>query len=368
MATGRLSRPSRTRRTTQHAFNLMVAGHTRTGKTSFIRTLVETLAVKKFHYAEGMEPPADASGQPSSFPLPWVEISAPTPLPARIEFEEVNDRVLLRLIDTPGIPIPVNVHKVSDDEAHIALANSHAASLVGYIEAQFEATLLEESKVRRNPKSPDYQTHACLYFLDPQVCIATRGLTAVDRHLLSQLTTRVNVIVCLAKSDLLTVRQMQSLRRWIKEDIAKSQIPVYAFPDETEGEDGDEESVVDPDAAELNAHLRALLPFTIVNAEDSAEDGLDEIPQANGDGAPRVLGRAYTWGTVEVENPEHCDVLQLKQALFSTHLGELKLLTRELYYEQWRTEKLLEVRSSVLGAKKAESGSVRSGGSRRVEE
>ena len=340
----------------------MVAGHTRTGKTSFIHTLYDALPVKKLHFAsstaEGSASPVvTAADKP--FPFPPADITAPTPAPASIEFDQGHEKILLRLIDTPGVPIPVNVHKATphEEEVIINLADSHATSLVGYLEAQFEATLLEESKVRRNPKSQDYQTHACLYLLDPQVCLASRGLTTIDRRLLARLSQRVNVIVCLAKSDLLTVRQLRALRTYIQQDIAKHQIPVYAFPDVVDEDDEDGDGGVDPDVADLNAQLRSLLPFALVNAEDPEEFSLDN-PAANGDAkadGSRPLARAYPWGLVEVENPEHCDFVQIKNTLFATHMQELKDFTREVHYEQWRTEKLLEVRNTVLSKKENSS-------------
>ncbi|KAJ3041348.1 hypothetical protein HDV00_009489 [Rhizophlyctis rosea] len=340
----------------------MVAGHSRTGKTSFIHTLYEALPVKKLHFPSSTT--SDGSASPvvapadAQFPFPPIDIHAPTPAPAGIEFDQGHEKVLLRLIDTPGVPIPVNVHKATpaEEEVCISLADSHASSLVGYLEAQFEATLLEESKVRRNPKSPDYQTHACLYLLDPHVCLASRGLTLVDRRLLGRLCLRVNVIICLAKSDLLTVRQLRALRSYIQTDVAKHKIPIYAFPDEIDDDDEDGDGGVDPDVAELNAQLRGLLPFALVNAEDTEEFALDGDAPANGKGAgPRQLARTYPWGSVEVENPEHCDFLQIKNTLFATHMQELKDYTREVHYEQWRTEKLLEVRSTVMSKRDGNS-------------
>ncbi|KAJ3149232.1 hypothetical protein HDU89_003948 [Geranomyces variabilis] len=336
------------RRNLASQFNLMVAGHCFTGKSAYCQTLFDSLDVKQVVPDDPANPPATI--------LPPDNLSGPTPAPARIEFEtdpNSGDRIALRLIDTPGIPIPANIHRDmgADDrsDAHVKSVVPHIASLVDFITQQFERTLLEESKVKRNPKSQDYQVHALLYFLDPQVCFACGGITPIDRYALDQLCARVNVIVCLGKADLLTVRHLGQLRNMVIEDLARFAIPVFAFPEDPDVE-------YDRAAIALNEELRAMLPFAIVNSEEAepetvAVDDVDIIaPLPPQEREPRVLGRRYPWGVVEVENPEHCDFLQVKETLFITHAHELKLLTRELYYEQWRTDRLLEIRTSVLGS------------------
>ncbi|EGF82013.1 hypothetical protein BATDEDRAFT_4529, partial [Batrachochytrium dendrobatidis JAM81] len=207
-------------------------------------------------------------------------------------------------------------------------------SIIRYIEAQFEATLMEESKVRRNPKSPDFQTHACVYMLSPDIIIASNGLSLVDRHVLTSLCSRVNVIPCLAKSDLLTVRQLKSVRSLVANDLVEYKIPVYSFP---EDDDDDEPLQADPDAP---LPLSTFVPFRLVNSEVTQVDDEAIFTGLVVDNK-KILGREYTWGVVEVENTEHCDFIELKNALFGSHLEDLKLSTRESLYEKWRTERLM---------------------------
>ncbi|KAI8851826.1 Septin-type guanine nucleotide-binding (G) domain-containing protein [Chytridium lagenaria] len=369
----------RGRKNLGHPFNLLVAGHSHTGKSSFIQTLIESLDGRRIlsDSAAAAASSSDAASTPTSpvssmgarTPVllsaifPGADITAPTPVKARVDFEEEvsGERISLRIIDSPGLPIPVNIHKdtTTSESEFEALGHTWATTIIQYIEAQYEATLLEESKVKRNPKSPDYQIHACIYLLDPQLCLASRGLTPIDRHALKRLCTRVNVIPCLGKADLLTSRQLKSLRTYVIDDFRKNQIPIYAFPEDAEGDHED-------DLVKLNAELRGLLPFAVINDEelDPSTNNLNPLPSTSAilaastaslkhGGGP--LGRAYPWGTVEVENADHCDFVSLRTALFGTHIDELKLLTRELYYEQWRTEKLIEVRGSVLMARGSEA-------------
>ncbi|KAJ1554574.1 hypothetical protein HK096_002917, partial [Nowakowskiella sp. JEL0078] len=334
------------RRRNHNPFNLLIAGHASSGKSQFLRTLYESLDVKKLHFATEVEQSAKGA-----HPSPFIDgdVLTPTPLPARIEFEEELSgiRILLRLVDSPGLPIPVNIHK-SPDRDYSALSNAWSSEIIKYLELQFEATLLEESKVKRNPKSPDYQTHAMLYFIDPNVAIANKGLTPIDRTVMERLSARVNIIPVLAKGDLLSVRQLKTCRKYVMDDIKESGIQVFNFPDDKEEEN-------DPESLELNEELRGLLPFSIINSEIQ-DDGSIGIPVKADDGESElVLGREYPWGLVESENPLHCDFIRLKQILFATHTDDLKVLTREVLYEQWRTEKLLEVRGSVLGRSSSSS-------------
>ncbi|KAI9106188.1 Septin-type guanine nucleotide-binding (G) domain-containing protein [Phlyctochytrium arcticum] len=367
MTSAKTTRGPRARRVNVHQFNLMVAGHCFTGKSAFLRTLFESLDIS----ALVPDGPNDVNEQPIPTSqnnilsiLPPDDIHVPTASTGRIEFcideDNPSERIALRVIDTTGVPVPHNIHREQQPEKsdeHINSARPQIATLVQFLEAQFEATLLEESKVRRNAKSLDYQIHACLYFLDPQVCFACRGITAIDRFALEQLCSRANVIVCLAKADLLTVRHLRTLRNLVVEDLARFAIPVFAFPEDPDIE-------YEKEAIELNEELRNMLPFAIVNMEEGEEDPVrrdDDLiaPRVEEEPEPKVLGRQYPWGVVEVENPQHCDFVRVKETLFTTHLHELKLLTRELYYEQWRTEKLLEVRNSVLGSSVVSGGASR---------
>ncbi|KAI0712105.1 Septin-domain-containing protein [Earliella scabrosa] len=59
-----------------------------------------------------------------------------------------------------------------------------------------------------------------------------------------------------------------------------------------------------------------------------------------------VFVRKFRWGTVDVLNPEHCDFAALRTAVMSTHIKLLKIRTKEVLYERYRTEKLLARRAT----------------------
>ncbi|KAF9013263.1 Septin-domain-containing protein [Cyathus striatus] len=59
-----------------------------------------------------------------------------------------------------------------------------------------------------------------------------------------------------------------------------------------------------------------------------------------------VFIRRFRWGTVDVLDPNHCDFAALRTAVLSTHLKLLKIRTREVLYERYRTQKLLARRAT----------------------
>ena len=55
---------------------------------------------------------------------------------------------------------------------------------------------------------------------------------------------------------------------------------------------------------------------------------------------PDIIGRAFPWGTADPYNPDHCDSVRLKEAVFREWRGELREASREIWYEAWRTSRL----------------------------
>ena len=75
------------------------------------------------------------------------------------------------------------------------------------------------------------------------------------------------------------------------------------------------------------------VPFAVVGANS-------EVVSADG---RRVRGRRYPWGIIEVDNEEHCDFVKLRQMLIRTHMEELKEHTNNALYENYRSDKLLQM-------------------------
>jgi len=153
------------------------------------------------------------------------------------------------------------------------------------------------------------------------IMLTRSRLRELDIELMKRLSPRVNVIPVIGKADSLTPAELAESKQLIMEDIEHYRIPVYNFPYDIEEDD--------EDTVEENAELRGLMPFAIVGSEDVIEVG-----------GRRIRARQYPWGIVEVENPRHSDFLAIRSALLHSHLADLKEITHDFLYENYRTEKL----------------------------
>lgn len=138
---------------------------------------------------------------------------------------------------------------------------------------------------------------------------------------MKRLSPRVNIIPVIGKADSMTPSELAESKKLIMEDIEHYRIPIYNFPYDAEEDD--------EDTIDENSELRNLMPFAIVGSED--------IYEVNG---RRVRGRQYPWGFVEVENPRHSDFMAIRSALLHSHLLDLKEITDDFLYENYRTEML----------------------------
>ncbi|ODN78083.1 septin [Cryptococcus wingfieldii CBS 7118] len=306
-----MSRPSRGRKQAKKGVQLtiMVVGASGTGRTTFVNTLVESVLLEH-STASLLSNPEDLHSPLDLNQVKQIAAEAHVEQPIRIkpvnvELEEEDGvRIALTVVDTPGFGDGID--------------NEYCFQEIStYLERQYDDILAEESRIKRNPRFRDNRVHALLYFIPP----TGHALRELDIELMRRLSPRVNVIPVIGKSDSLTPTELRAFKKRIMEDIEYYGIPVYNFP--YDAEEDDEETISD------NSALRALLPFAIVGSEE-------EILI---DGEP-VRGRRYPWGIVEVDNPDHSDFERLRNALLVTHLTDLKEITHDFLYENYRTEKL----------------------------
>ncbi|KAG9257771.1 putative septin AspA [Emericellopsis atlantica] len=272
-------------------FCLMVCGASGTGRTTFVNTLCgkDVLQHKESD---------DASNAHTE---DGVKIK---PITVELELDEEGTRISLTIVDTPGFGDQI------DNEASFS-------EIVGYLERQYDDILAEESRIKRNPRFRDNRVHATLYFITP----TGHGLRELDIELMKRLAPRVNVIPVIGRADTLTPAELAESKKLVMEDIEHYRIPVYNFPYDIEEDD--------EDTVEENAELRGLMPFAIVGSEDVVEIG-----------GRKVRARQYPWGVVEVDNPRHSDFLAIRSALLHSHLADLKEITHDFLYENYRTEAL----------------------------
>ncbi|XP_036624325.1 septin-1-like [Trichosurus vulpecula] len=104
----------------------------------------------------------------------------------------------------------------------------------------------------------------------------------------------------------------------IQEQLAEQEINICQFPDC----DSDD----DEDFKKQDAEMKASIPFAAIGSSSVVRVGA----------ARMVRGPLYPWGAAEVENPRHCDFLNLRGMLVQTHLQDLKEVTYDLLYEGYQ--------------------------------
>nr|XP_012621297.1 septin-4 isoform X6 [Microcebus murinus] len=266
-------------------FTLMVAGESGLGKSTLVNSLFLTDLYRDRKLLSAEERI-----------MQTVEITKHA-----VDIEEKGVRLRLTIVDTPGFGDAVN--------------NTDCWKPVAeYIDQQFEQYFRDESGLNRK-NIQDNRVHCCLYFISP----FGHGLRPLDVEFMKALHQRVNIVPILAKADTLTPLEVDHKKRKIREEIEHFGIKIYQFPDC----DSDE----DEDFKLQDQALKESIPFAVI--------GSNTVVEARG---RRVRGRLYPWGIVEVENPGHCDFVKLRTMLVRTHMQDLKDVTRETHYENYRAQ------------------------------
>jgi septin 6/8/11 len=209
-------------------------------------------------------------------------------------------RLHLKIIDTCGYGDQLNTESSSD-------------ILVKYVEDQFEKYLEEELRIKRNLKDfPDPRVHLCLYFINP----TGHGLRPLDVITMKKLHDKVNLLPIIAKADTVTKSDLESFKQKILRDMKENGIEYYEFPMD---DISNEELVAE------NAEANQKLPFAVVGSNE----------KINGS---RV--RVYPWGTVNVENSDHCDFTLLRQSVILRNLDDIVVSARNKHYENFRKRRL----------------------------
>ncbi|XP_023811273.1 septin-7-like isoform X4 [Oryzias latipes] len=298
-------------------FTLMVVGESGLGKSTLINSLFLTDLYSK-----------DYPG-PSQRIKKTVQVEQ-----SKVLIKEGGVQLTLTIVDTPGFGDAVD--------------NSNCwQPVINYIDSKCEDFLNAESRVNRR-SMPDNRVHCCLYFIAP----SGHGLKPLDIEFMKRLHDKVNVIPLIAKADTLTPEECQLFKKQIMKEIQEHKIKIYEFPDTEEDEDN-----------KLIRKIKEKMPLAVV--------GSNVVVEVNG---KKVRGRQYPWGVAEegifelppleesggqwlawnakgqdspsfinVENGEHCDFTVLRNMLIRTHMQDLKDVTNNVHYENYRSRKLAAV-------------------------
>ncbi|ODV84972.1 hypothetical protein CANARDRAFT_8105 [[Candida] arabinofermentans NRRL YB-2248] len=281
-------------------FTIMVIGQSGSGRSTFINSLCDQLIV---------EPSSTVS-----YYTPEEQNLHDRELQLRKSTVELEDgegiRISLNLIDTPGFGDCIDNSKSFD-------------IIKDYLKHQFDEILIEESKLRRNPRFKDGRVHCCLYFINP----TGHGLNEMDVEIMKSLGELVNIIPIISKSDSLTLNELKLNKNLIKQDLDYYNIPIFNFNNEYFNLD----ESLDDETIELNKYLQKTIPFSIMGSNLTINDlETGELKRV----------RKYKWGIVDIFDNEISDFLTLKNTLLITHLNDFKDYTHEVLYENYRTKTL----------------------------
>jgi len=292
-------------------FTLMVVGESGLGKS----TMINSLFLTDLYRNRNLAPVSDRL-------VKTTEIEKTT-----LDIEEAGVKLRLTIVDTPGYGDGLEG------------ADSWQAC-VKYVDDQFAAYFQGESGVNRR-NLVDSRVHCCLYFISPY----GHGLKPLDLEFMRRLQFKVNLIPVLAKADCLTKAEVRKKKERILKELSEWEIEMYQFPDC--------ESDEDEDFKDQNEKLKSSIPFALVGASN--------ILEING---KKIRGRQYPWGVVDIENPAHSDFTLLKRFLIQTHMQDLKDVTHDVHYENYRISCLSELKAAGISV--SEKTSSPAGGDRKL--
>ncbi|KAI6078656.1 Septin-10 isoform X1 [Aix galericulata] len=270
-------------------FNILCIGETGTGKSTLIDSLFNT----------SFDDPVSTHFQPN------VRLRAQT-----YELQESNVRLKLTIVNTVGFGDQIN----KEDSYQ---------PIVDYIDAQFEAYLQEELKVKRSLFSyHDTRIHACLYFISP----TGHSLKTLDLLTMKSLDSKVNIIPIISKADSISKTELQKFKNKLMSELVSNDVQIYQFPT-------DDETV-----SQVNTVMNGHLPFAVVGSTEEVKIG-----------NKMVKARQYPWGIVQVENENHCDFVKLREMLICTNMEDLREQTHARHYERYRRCRLEEMGFRDIG-------------------
>ncbi|KAG9338940.1 hypothetical protein JZ751_024330 [Albula glossodonta] len=230
-------------------FNILCVGETGIGKS----TLMDTLFNTRFE------------GEPVSHDQPGVRLQSHT-----YDLQESNVHLKLTVVNTVGFGDQIN-------------KEDSYKSIVEFIDAQFEAYLQEELKIKRTLHTyHDTRVHACLYFIAP----TGHSLKSLDLVTMKKLDSKVNIIPIIAKSDAVSKTELTKFKIKIASELVSNGVQIYQFPT-------DDETV-----AEINSTMN---------------------------------------------NESHCDFVKLREMLVRVNMEDLREQTHARHYELYRRCKLEEM-------------------------
>ncbi|KAF8558243.1 hypothetical protein OG21DRAFT_1474968 [Imleria badia] len=383
----------------------MVAGQ-RTGKTSFLRLLLDTSDIShsatKDQLASVAKFVQGCSGHTSHIRTASINID--------LDLDPNTQPLVLglTLIDTPSLDF-------ADEHA----AERTIQEIIRQVDSRFADGIDDDWKAQTG----DHNIHLCIYFLDPDMIIppsvpgppaplVSRARTnsfshtdtepvileppvttnpilcrptlpAVEINIIRRLSARVNVLPVIARADTLTNDRLTAVKMAVRRDLAEAGIGFGIFDMDTHPHYQHRKDVAEsglpvksevvngysshtarsspgqpspPTSPATPSFLR--LPYALISPEIySHSDGVTRLPLSRHELVQQYtpsphqpcsskltrgkFTRSYRWGSMDVLDPNQCDFLQLRHAIFH-HMETLQKYTREYLFDKFRNEYLIQ--------------------------
>ncbi|KAI8908422.1 Septin-type guanine nucleotide-binding (G) domain-containing protein [Gorgonomyces haynaldii] len=278
-------------------FNLMVVGRSGLGKSTMVNTLFAT------HLVDSKKTVGKTT-----------EIATVSHL-----VEEKGVSLKLSITDTPGYGDQVNNEQCWEP-------------IVKYIKDQYSLFLRKELTPQRELRINDSRVHCVLFFIAP----TGHALTPLDITVMKKISRVANLVPVIAKSDSLTLDERVAFKKRIKQELDFHGVRVYPWQDMDEEfyEPGTEE---ERSGKQAFLQLRDVIPFCVVGSENRVVVDGKAVP-----------ARRTRYGVINaVEDPNHCEFIQLRNFLLRTHMQDLIESTALVHYETFRTRQLLALKEST---------------------
>ncbi|KAI0771392.1 hypothetical protein BC629DRAFT_1583323 [Irpex lacteus] len=367
-------------------YTLMVAGR-RTGKTSFLRLLLDTTLVSPSATHDQLQSVAKFVQGCSGFTshIRTVSVNVELAVGDNDPLQPLN----LTLIDTPAL----DYH---DDAAAQRTVNE----ILRHVDARFSESVEDERKAFPG----DHHVHLCIYFLDPDDIVPpsvsvppaplvsrTRNnslskselepvileppvttnpllcrptLPQSDIATIRRLSSRVNVLPVVARADQLTNDRLSAVKLAVRRDLAAAGIGFGIFDTEIFSQYGAEGSnfnghVNNPGSATGSPPSTPLtpsllrLPFALISPDIySHSDGVTRSHPLDMNLSPirsfqpqwpaaSSLENCPRWGSLDCMDPNHSDFVLLREAIFF-HMKTLQKYTREYLLEKFKADYQLQ--------------------------
>ncbi|KAI1483439.1 hypothetical protein F4774DRAFT_406074 [Daldinia eschscholtzii] len=394
-AVSTINSPRRVRRRKDPTpFNILIMGTRGSGKTSFLEFLKTSLALpekKRSQRSTEIEQEVTANATPSGNFIPHY-----------LESEIDGERIGLTLWDSEGLE--KNVVDLQLREMSTFLESKFEETFAeemkvirspGVQDTHIHAVflVLDPARLDRNiaaAKAASANGHNGKY--EREMGRVVGGLDEdLDLQVMRTLQGKTTVIPVISKADTITTAHMAVLKKTVwaslkkanfdplealglddeddttpdssrideadEEDLEEGEQAVESADSGEEKQDEDESAVVEDDSAEAEGEE---LPIqgrvspaskrrsntSIRRPKSSEGEATDELPFlpmsiiSPDIYEPGVIGRKFPWGFADPYNEEHCDFIKLKDAVFGEWRGELREVSREQWYEGWRTSRL----------------------------